>query len=262
MILKVGVAMMTLALVLAGVVASVAIRAEEPAPALAQAERSVPAEVLELERRYVPRPDREESQEKSREGLQEESRGEPQEEKREEPAARALPVSDTDLPEPSGAEVAAANVPRRYPPQQSAVLTLSIPAIGLYDVPIADSSSSAALDRGVIHLPETPMPWEKREQKNVYLAGHRVGYPGTGSRLVFYNLDKLKTGDAIKLRDRSGRVYEYRVTEAFEVAPDASWAMDSVRDRDIVTLQTCTPIPTYERRLVVRADRLKTAALG
>lgn len=41
-------------------------------------------------------------------------------------------------------------------------------------------------------------------------------------RLVPYHLDKLTTGDAIKLRDRSGRAYEYRVTESLEVAPGAS----------------------------------------
>lgn len=254
--------MMALALVLAGVTALVIVRAEEPAPAVAQTERSIP-EVPDLERREVPRPDRDKPQEEPRE-----ERREPATEVRKpstevrEPTTETLPVPQADLPKPSGDELAAANGPRRYPPRQSAVLTVSIPAIGLYDVPVADSSSRAALDRGVIHLPETAMPWEEREQKNVYLAGHRIGYPGTGSRLVFYNLDKLTTGDAIRLRDRSGRVYEYRVTEAFEVAPDASWAMDSVRNRDIVTLQTCTPIPTYERRLVVRADRLKTAALG
>ena len=106
------------------------------------------------------------------------------------------------------------------------------------------------------------MPWEDRKQKNVYLAGHRLGYEGTGSRLIFYNLDKLSSGDAIVLRDRSGNAYEYRVTEKFEVDPSASWAMDSVRDRDIVTLQTCTPIPTYEKRLIIRADRVKTAAIS
>ena len=51
------------------------------------------------------------------------------------------------------------------------------------------------------------------------------------------------------------------MTEKFEVAPSASRAMDSVVGRDIVTLQTCTPIPTYEKRLI-RPDRLKTVALG
>ena len=251
MILRVGVAMMMLALGLAGVVAVIAIRAEEPAPALAQVGRSTP-ETTQLERRGMPRPDHADRKQPSKVTP----------EATPEPNTGALPVADTDVPEPSGDAVAAANGPRRYPARQSAVLTLSIPAIGLYDAPIADSSTREALERGVVHLPETPMPWEKRDQKNVYLAGHRVGYPGTGSCLVFYNLYKLTTGDAIKLSDRSCKIYEYRVTEVFEVDPSASWAMDSVRDRDIVTLQTCTPVPTYEKRLIVRADRLKTAAIS
>lgn len=29
----------------------------------------------------------------------------------------------------------------------------------------------------------------KREQKNVYLAGHRLGWLGTGSHMIFFNLD-------------------------------------------------------------------------
>ena len=44
-----------------------------------------------------------------------------------------------------------------------------------------NSNTLEALDRGVVHLPQTPMLWEERKQKNVYLAGHRVGYPGTGN---------------------------------------------------------------------------------
>ena len=32
--------------------------------------------------------------------------------------------------------------------------------------------------------------------------------------------------------------------------------MGQVRGRDIVTLQTCTPYPTFEERLIVRADRV------
>lgn len=33
-----------------------------------------------------------------------------------------------------------------------------------------------------------------------------------------------------------------------------SWVMGQVRNRDMLTLQTCIP-PTFEERLVVRADR-------
>ena len=94
------------------------------------------------------------------------------------------------------------------------------------------------------------MPWEEHEQKNVFLVGHRFGYEGTGSRLVFFNLDKLKKGDSVVLKDGSGTTYEYGASEIFVVEPDAEWAVDPVRGRDIVTLQTCT-YPALETRLVV-----------
>ena len=165
-----------------------------------------------------------------------------------------LPVVPQDWPRPSGEEVSEARGPRYYAPDGSAALALTVEAIGLYDVPVISSSAEEALDRGVIHIPQTLMPWEERRQKNVYLAGHRLGYPGTGSRLVFYDLDKLTRGDSVTLRDRSGNVYEYRVSEIFVVEPNDDWVVDPVRDRDTVTLQTCT-MPDFENRLIVRADR-------
>ena len=134
-------------------------------------------------------------------------------------------------------------------------MSLTVSAIGLYDVPVINSNSEEALERGVIHVPQTPMPWDDREQKNVYLAGHRLGYPDTGSRLVFYDLDKLSADDSVVLKDRSGNTYEYRVSEVFVVDPNADWAVDPVRGRDMVTLQTCT-MPDFENRLIVRADRV------
>ena len=104
------------------------------------------------------------------------------------------PVTSDGWPEPSGREVAAAEAPRHYAPRRDSSLALTVEAIGLHDVPVTNASSQQALDGGVIHFPQTPMPWDERDQKNVYLAGHRLGWPGTGSRLVFYNLDKLKAG--------------------------------------------------------------------
>ena len=128
--------------------------------------------------------------------------------------------------------------------------------MGLYEVPVISSSAPQALDNGVVHVPQTPMPWEEdRQQKNVYLAGHRLGYPGTGSRLVFYNLDKMKKGDTVTLRDGRGDAYRYRVSEVFVVGPNDDWVVDPVRGRDMVTLQTCT-VPDLQRRIIVRADRI------
>jgi sortase A len=104
-----------------------------------------------------------------------------------------------------------------------------------------------------MHLEGTGFPWDAGA--NVYLAGHRLGFPDTGSRLVFYNLDKLKEGDPVVLEDSLGEPYEYRVSEVFVVEPDADWAVDPVRGRDMVTLQTCT-FPDLLNRLIVRADRV------
>lgn len=78
---------------------------------------------------------------------------------------------------------------------------------------------------------------------------------GHGSRLIFYNLDSLSNGDKVILRDRQGKLYRYKVTEKLVVDPNDRWVMGQVRDRDMVTLQTCTG-PNFSKRLIVRADRV------
>ena len=134
-------------------------------------------------------------------------------------------------------------------------MSLTIRDIGLHNAPVLNSDSRRALDQGVIHLPDTSLPWSDTPERNVYLAGHRLGWPGTGSHLVFYRLNQLDRGDRITLRDREGRRYDYRVLETFTVGPDDSWVTGVVRGRDLLTLQTCTPIPTFQWRLIVRAER-------
>jgi len=74
--------------------------------------------------------------------------------------------------------------------------------------------------------------------------------------MIFYNLDKLREGDEVVLKDRAGTSYRYRVSEVFTADPTDVWVMGQVRGRDMVTLQTCTPYPTFEKRLIVRADRV------
>jgi sortase A len=136
---------------------------------------------------------------------------------------------------------------------------LTIGAIGIYDAPVFDSDGPSALANGIAHTPGTSLPWSDTPQRNVYLSGHRMGFRGTWSRMIFYNLDELKEGDTVVLRDQSGNSYEYRVSEIFLADPTDAWVMGQVRGRDMVSLQTCTPIPTFEKRLIVRADRVSDA---
>jgi sortase A len=159
-------------------------------------------------------------------------------------------------PEPTPGELQSANRERHYELLPGTIMGLTIEAIGIYDAPVFDSKSQWALANGVAHHPETSLPWSQSAQRNVYLAGHRMGFRGTWSRMIFYNLDELKKGDEVVLKDRAGTSYRYRVSKVFVVDPTDSWVMGQVRGRDMVTLQTCTPYPTFEKRLIVRADRV------
>jgi sortase A len=169
---------------------------------------------------------------------------------------QSLPVDDYDYPLPTDSQLRAANQPRRYNLPAGAIMSLTINALGLRNVPVISSDSTRALDQGVIHLPGTSYPWSDSPERNVYLAGHRLGWPGTGSHLVFYRLNELRGGEKVTLRGPQGGRYHYRVIERFVVEAEDDWVTGRVRGRDLLTLQTCTPIPTFEKRLIVRAERI------
>ena len=173
-----------------------------------------------------------------------------------EPQQQTLPVAENDWQPPTNQELEAASTPRYYGLPAGAIMALTIRAIGIHNAPVFDSDGRQALTNGVAHVPETSLPWSPTPQRNVYLAAHRMGYRGTWSRMLFYNLGKLGKGDEVLLKDRNGRAYRYRVSEVFVTDPAETWVMGQVRGRDIVTLQTCTPYPTFEKRLIVRADRM------
>jgi sortase A len=157
---------------------------------------------------------------------------------------------------PSREEIDLTERPRRFAPDPGAEMTLSVRAMGLYDVPVANSNRLEELDRGLVRMPETSLPWDASAQRNVFVAGHYLGLPETQSRMVFYSLDKLKSGDEMVLKDNLGQTYKYRVSEKFAAGPEDSWVMGEVRGRDMLTLQTCIP-PDFGKRLVVRADRVQ-----
>ena len=168
----------------------------------------------------------------------------------------ALPLQEDEYPLPTQDQIASAHQPRLYHLPPGAIMALTIPELGIRNAPVMDSVTQSALNQGVVHLPDTSLPWSDTPERNVYLAGHRLGWPGTGSHLIFYRLNELTGGERITLRARDGTKYDYRVLESFAVWPDERWVTGRVRDRDLVTLQTCTPIPTFQKRLIVRAERV------
>src|SRR5215216_2930585 len=130
-------------------------------------------------------------------------------------------------------------------------LYLTVPKIGLKDLTVYNSYSEASLDASLIHLPDTGFPWQPGA--NTYIAGHRMGYFGTDSFLVFLRLNELARGDEIILEDTVGGRYAYRVTESLVVGPEDTHVTEPVPGKSIVSLQTCT-LPDYSNRLIVRGE--------
>jgi sortase A len=138
---------------------------------------------------------------------------------------------------------------------ESKSLELTIPALDRVDgVPVYDAPESGydkALHDGVVHVRGTGFPWQ--DVANVYIAGHRVGYPGTKSNLVFWDLDELEKGDEIFLTDAEGTRYAYEVFEKRVISPDTVSILRPTKGKNIVSLQTCT-LPDYSHRLIVQGE--------
>ncbi len=138
---------------------------------------------------------------------------------------------------------------------ESKKLELTVPGLDRVDgVPVYDAPESGyerALHDGVVHVRGTGFPWQ--DVANVYIAGHRVGYPGTRSNLVFWDLDKLEKGDEIFLTDADGTRYTYEVFEKRVISPDTVSILRPTKGKNIVSLQTCT-LPDYSQRLIVQGE--------
>jgi sortase A len=133
-------------------------------------------------------------------------------------------------------------------------MLLSVPKLGLKDVPVPTGDSQVELDRqGIIHLEGTGVPWQKGS--NTFVVGHALGFMQTEIPYVFYKLDELESGDEILVKDTEGKEYRFRVFDRMTVRPEDFWVTYPARDRKtIISLQTCTPIPTFENRLIVQGE--------
>ena len=143
-----------------------------------------------------------------------------------------------------------------YEPEDKA-LRVTIPGMARVrgaTVPYAAGDDEGAFKRYAgVHLRGTGDPWDRGA--NVFIAGHRLGYPNTDSWLAFWDLNSLETGDRIFVTDSNGKRYVYRVFRHFVVDPTDVYVTEPVAGKDLLTLQTCT-LPDYSRRLIVRAERV------
>ncbi|CAN5716038.1 hypothetical protein BH24ACT21_BH24ACT21_11640 [soil metagenome] len=139
-------------------------------------------------------------------------------------------------------------------------LILTVPKMNRLDgveIPDAAGNDEEALRVNAgIHLQGTGFPWQ--EGANVYMAGHRMGYPGTESFLAFRDQQKLEKGDEVHVTDSEGTRYTYEVFSERIVGPQQIEVTQPVEGKNVLTLQTCT-FPDYSERIVTQAELVDVA---
>jgi sortase A len=145
-------------------------------------------------------------------------------------------------------------VAKALEPPKDKTLKLTIPEMKEIEddtIPTGAGTNEALFhDHAAVHLRDTGFPWQRTA--NVYIAGHRIGFPGTDSNLAFYDLEDLKNGDKVYLEDAEGREYTYEVFGKLVVAPANLSVLKPIKGKNIVSLQTCT-LPDYTNRVIYRA---------
>ena len=140
--------------------------------------------------------------------------------------------------------------------------TLIIPKINV-DVPIrfglANDSDTimSAMNNGVAHWSIPGASAVPGQIGNTVITGHSAGdiYSSNPYKFIFSGLERLESGDTIYI-DYQGTRYTYAVYEKRVVAPNDVASLQYSGDEAILTLVTCTPLGTSEKRLLIFARQI------
>jgi sortase A len=145
---------------------------------------------------------------------------------------------------------------------------LIIPKINV-DVPViygigADHDSQmAAMEKGVAHFSIPGASSKPGEKGNTALSGHSSNdlfEPGE-YKFIFAQLEKLQNGDTI-YANYNGVRYTYVITKKEVVLPTQVDKLVYPTDKPVLTLITCTPLGTTEKRLLVTAEQISPDPSG
>ncbi len=120
--------------------------------------------------------------------------------------------------------------------------------------PYIASIYQPALSQGVAHAFGTGLPGEKA---NIFLFAHSSGnwYQANRYNSVFYLLYKLKIGDQIKIYFKNS-LFKYEIESLQYVEPQQIEYLNRESVEETLTLMTCWPPGTTQKRLILKAKRV------
>jgi len=136
-------------------------------------------------------------------------------------------------------------------PNKITYYNISIPKLKIEDAVVEIGGEN--LSKSLVQYPATALPGE---YGNSVIFGHSSlpqFFSPKDYRSIFSTLPKLKNRDKI-LVDFDGIQYQYQVIQMIEVQPVDTSVLAQYYDSQYLTLVTCVPPGTLNRRLVVRAQ--------
>lgn len=130
--------------------------------------------------------------------------------------------------------------------------TINIPSIDCR-LPIYHGSSEDMLAKGAVHLAGTAFPIGGSSARSVISA--HTAFPG---KIFFDRLSEVEIGETFSVTVL-GDTFYYKVTEINIVLPDEVEYLQPVKDKDLITLVTCTPYALNTHRLLVTGERDMTS---
>ncbi|WP_311744730.1 class C sortase, partial [Staphylococcus pseudintermedius] len=126
---------------------------------------------------------------------------------------------------------------------------VNIPKIKI-KLPIFDTTNDLFLAKGTSLLEGTSYPTGGKSTHAV-ISGHR----GLPSAKLFTDLPDLKKGDVFFI-EINKRTLAYEIDQLKVVEPTETEDLLIEKDKDLVTLLTCTPYMINSHRLLVRGHRI------
>ena len=134
-------------------------------------------------------------------------------------------------------------------------INVDVPA--LYDVGPDYDSQMTAMEKGVAHFAIPGANSHPGEIGNTVLSGHSSNdlFDSGDYKFIFAQLEKLNIGDTVYANYQSVR-YTYVVTKKEVVLPTEVNKLVYATNKPILTLITCTPLGTSQKRLLVTAEQV------
>ena len=152
--------------------------------------------------------------------------------------------------DPSGASVVSED-PRLIIPK----VNVDVPV--MYDVGADYDSQMAAMEKGVAHFAIPGAKSHPGEIGNTVISGHSSNdlFDQGEYKFIFAQLEKMETGDTI-YANYEGKRYTYIVTKKEVVLPTEVGKLVYPTDKPVMTLITCTPLGTAQKRLLITAEQV------